>query len=265
MKQALTIAGSDSGGGAGIQADLKTFHAHGVFGLSAITSVTAQNTQAVCAAYDLPEQIIRAQLAAVFDDIEIAAVKTGMLASCAIVEAVTDALATRNRQPLVVDPVMVSTSGFPLLNFDAIQSIVHHLLPLASVVTPNRPEAEVLAHQTIDTRLAAGIAARKIADLGARAVLVKGGHLQGAAVDVLWDGDSETIFERERLTTANTHGTGCTLASAIAANLALGCGLRDAIAKAKTYITEAIRHGPNIGKGNGPTDHFYFLRQVTLR
>ena len=265
MKQALTIAGSDSGGGAGIQADLKTFHAHGVFGLSAITAVTAQNTQAVCAAYELPEKIIRAQIAAVFDDFEIAAVKTGMLSSYAIVEAVGDALATRNRQPLVVDPVMVSTSGFPLLNADAIQGIVHHLLPLATVVTPNLHEAEVLAHQKIDTRPDAGIAARKIADLGARAVLVKGGHLQGAAVDVLWDGDSETLFECERLTTANTHGTGCTLASAIAANLALGCGLRDAIAKAKTYLTEAIRHGPNIGKGNGPTDHFYFLRQVILR
>lgn len=261
MKQALTIAGSDSGGGAGIQADLKTFHAHGVFGLSAITSVTAQNTRAVLAACDLPEEIIRAQIDAAFDDFEIAAVKTGMLSSCAIVAAVADALATRNRQPLVVDPVMVSTSGFSLLNPDALPRVVNRLLPLATVVTPNRHEAELLSHRKIDTRTDAGIAARRIADLGARAVLVKGGHLQGAAVDVLWDGDGETIFECERLKTENAHGTGCTLASAIAANLALGHGLREAIAKAKEYVTEAIRHGLDIGKGNGPTDHFYFLRQ----
>ena len=261
MKQALTIAGSDSGGGAGIQADLKTFHAHGVFGLTAITSVTAQNTRVVLAACDLPEAIVRAQIEAAFDDFEIAAVKTGMLSSCAIAEAVVDSLATRNRQPLVVDPVMVSTSGFSLLDADAIHCVAHRLLPLATVVTPNRCEAEVLSQQKIDTRTDAGIAARKIADLGARAVLVKGGHLQGAAVDVLWDGEGETIFERERLKAENAHGTGCTFASAIAANLALGYGLRDAIAKAKHYVTEAIRHGLDIGKGNGPTDHFYFLRK----
>ena len=259
MKQALTIAGSDSGGGAGIQADLKTFHAHGVFGLSAITSVTAQNTQEVRAACDLSEEIIRAQISAVFDDFEIAAVKTGMLSSRAIVEAVADELTVRNGQPLVVDPVMISTSGFPLLKGDAIQCITDRLLPLATVVTPNLHEAELLSQKKIETREDAGFAARKIADLTACAVLVKGGHLEGAAVDMLWDGACETIFESERIDTENTHGTGCTLSSAIAANFALGYGLHDAIDRAKNYVTEAIRHGLDIGKGNGPTNHFYFF------
>ena len=259
MKQALTIAGSDSGGGAGIQADLKAFHAHGVFGLSAITSVTAQNTQEVRAACDLPEEIIRAQISAVFDDFEIAAVKTGMLSSGAIVEAVTDELMVRNEQPLVVDPVMISTSGFPLLKDDAIQCVTDRLLPLATLATPNCHEAELFSQKKIKTREDAGFAARKIADLSACSVLVKGGHLEGAAVDVLWDGVRETIFESERVDTANTHGTGCTLSSAIAANFALGYGLCDAIDRAKNYTTEAIRHGLDIGKGNGPTNHFYFL------
>ena len=259
MKQALTIAGSDSGGGAGIQADLKTFHAHGVFGLSAITSVTAQNTQEVRAACDLPKEIVRAQISAVFDDFEIAAVKTGMLSSREIVEAVADELTVRNGQPLVVDPVMISTSGFPLLTDDAIQCVTDRLLPLATVATPNLHEAELLSKKKINTREDAGTVARKIADLGACAVLVKGGHLEGAAVDVLWDGTCETVFESERIDTENTHGTGCTLASAIAANFALGYGLHDAIDRAKNYITEAIRHGLNIGKGKGPTNHFYFF------
>lgn len=259
MKQVLTIAGSDSGGGAGIQADLKTFHAHGVFGLSVITSVTAQNTQEVRAACDLPEEIVRAQISAVFDDFEIAAVKTGMLSSRAIVEAVTDELTTRNGQPIVVDPVMISTSGFSLLRDDAIQCITARLLPLATLVTPNCHEAELLSKTKIKTRKDAGFAARKIAALSTCAVLVKGGHLEDAAVDVLWDGARETIFERERIDTENTHGTGCTLSSAIAANFALGYGLCDAIDRAKNYITEAIRHGLDIGKGNGPVNHFYFL------
>lgn len=259
MKQALTIAGSDSGGGAGIQADLKTFHAHGVFGLSAITSVTAQNTQEVRAACDLSEEIVRAQISAVFDDFEIAAVKTGMLSSREIVEAVADELIVRSEQPLVVDPVMISTSGFSLLKDDAIQCITDRLLPLATLVTPNLYEAELLSDKKIKTREGAGFAARKIADLGMCAVLVKGGHLAGAAVDVLWDGACETIFERERIDTENTHGTGCTLSSAIAANFALGYGLCDAIDRAKNYITEAIRHGLDIGEGSGPTNHFYFL------
>ena len=259
MKQALTIAGSDSGGGAGIQADLKTFHAHGVFGLSVITSVTAQNTQEVRAVCDLSEEIVRAQISAVFDDFEIAAVKTGMLSSREIVEAVTDELTVRKEQPLVVDPVMISTSGFPLLKDDAIQGITDRLLPLATLVTPNCHEADLLSEKKIKTREDAGFAARKIADLGTCAVLVKGGHLEGTAVDVLWDGARETIFESERIDTENTHGTGCTLASAIVANFALGYGLCDAIDRAKNYITEAIRHGLDIGKGNGPTNHFYFL------
>jgi hydroxymethylpyrimidine/phosphomethylpyrimidine kinase len=264
MKQALTIAGSDSGGGAGIQADLKAFHANGVFGLSVITSVTAQNTCEVRASFDLPEEIIRAQIGAVFDDFEIAAVKTGMLSSLVIVNAVVDELTDRNDEPLVVDPVMISTSGFQLLKDDAIQCVKDRLLPLATVTTPNRYEAELLADMEVKTREDAGTAARKIGDLGAKAVMVKGGHLddEATAVDVLWDGECETIFERQRLNTVNTHGTGCTLASAIAAYLARGYGLHDAVGKAKDYITEAIRHGLDIGKGYGPVNHFYFLDRV---
>ena len=259
MKQVLSIAGSDSGGGAGIQADLKSFHANGVYGLTVITSVTAQNTCEVRAAYDLPTEIIRAQVGAVFDDFEISAVKTGMLSSREIVEAVVNELQARNTAPLVVDPVMISTSGFPLLKEDAIQCVKENLLPLATVATPNRHEAELLADMKITNRKGAGDAARTIADLGVEAVIVKGGHLddEKAAVDVLWDGESETLFESPRLQTKHTHGTGCTLASAIAANLALELSLCDAIGKAKSYVTEAIRHGLDIGQGHGPTHHFF--------
>ncbi|MDP6039959.1 MAG: bifunctional hydroxymethylpyrimidine kinase/phosphomethylpyrimidine kinase [Candidatus Latescibacteria bacterium] len=261
MKQVLTIAGSDSGGGAGIQADLKAFHANGVFGMSVITSVTAQNTCEVRAAFDLPEEIIRAQISAVFDDFDVAAVKTGMLSSQVIVDVVVDELKIRKPPSLVVDPVMVSTSGFKLLNEDAIQSVKGNLLSLSTLVTPNRHEAELLAGMEIRTREDAGVAAKQIAELGASAVLVKGGHLddESAAVDVLWDGEKEAVFESLRFDTKNTHGTGCTYSSAIAAHLAKGCSLEDAVGHAKHYITEAIRYGLDIGKGHGPTNHFYFL------
>ena len=264
MKQVLTIAGSDSGGGAGIQADLKTFHANGVFGLSVITSVTAQNTVEVRAAFDLPEDMIRAQMGAVFDDFDIAAVKTGMLSSLAIVDAVVDELRDHKPPYLVVDPVMISTSGFKLLSDDAIQNVKEKLLPLATLVTPNRHEAELLTNMQIRTREDAGKAAKHIAELGAPAVLVKGGHLdaESAAVDVLWDGARETVFESLRFDTKNTHGTGCTYSSAIAAQLARDHSLVDSIDRAKKYITEAIRYGLDIGKGHGPTNHFYFLQNV---
>ena len=261
MKQALTIAGSDSGGGAGIQADLKAFHANGVFGMSAITSITAQNTREVRRAFDLPVDLIVAQMDAVFDDFDVSAVKTGMLSSRAIVEAVSAQLAARRIANLVVDPVMISKSGFALLKPDAVQAMKDRLLPLAALVTPNLHEAQLLSGMEIASVEQAKEAARKIMDYGPRAVLVKGGHLEGhpRAVDILFDGEAYSSFEAERIDTPNTHGTGCTYSAAIAAHLAKGKPLEEAIESAKVYITNAIRHGLSIGHGHGPTHHFYFL------
>ncbi len=264
MKVALTIAGSDSGGGAGIQADLKAFHAHGVFGASAITAVTAQNTVAVTAALDLPVALIEAQIDAVLSDLGAHAIKTGMLSSTAIIEAVAGRLAGR-AEPLVVDPVMISKSGFSLLADDAVATLRERLLPLAWLVTPNAHEAARLAGMEIHTAAHAAEAARRIHALGPRAVLVKGGHLDGEAqaVDVLWDGHALHRFIGERLVTPHTHGTGCTYAASIAANLAKGHSLVDAVDRAKRYLTEAIRHGLPLGRGHGPTHHFWFLDERT--
>lgn len=263
MKQVLTIAGSDSGGGAGIQADLKTFHANGTFGMSVLTSITAQNTREVTQAFDLPLDLIVAQIDAVFDDFEVAAVKTGMLSSGDIVKTVSEQLAARQVDNLVVDPVMISKSGFALLKPDAIQNVKERLFPLAALVTPNIHEAQLLADMEIESLKYAKDAARKIFDFGPRAVLVKGGHLEGhpGAVDLLFDGQEETLFEAERIDTKNTHGTGCTYSAAIAAQLALGNELKESVGKAKVYITEAIRYSLSIGRGHGPTNHFYFLNK----
>jgi len=263
VKQVLTIAGSDSGGGAGIQADLKAFQANGTFGMSAIASVTAQNTMEVRQAYDLPVELVLAQIEAVFDDFEVSAVKTGMLSSQEIVEAVSDELAERDAPNLVVDPVMVSKSGFSLLKPNAVACVKSRLLPLARLVTPNVPEAELLADMVVDSAAAAARAGRKILDMGPEAVLVKGGHLEEASrsVDILVDREGETSFEAERIDTRNTHGTGCTYSAAVTAHLALGEPLRDAVARAKAYVTEAIRHSLDIGHGHGPTHHFYFLEE----
>ena len=261
MKQVLTIAGSDSGGGAGIQADLKAFHANGAFGMSVITSITAQNSREVRQAFDLPTDLIVAQINAIFDDFEVGAVKTGMLSSSAIVQAVSEQLARRRVANLVVDPVMTSKSGFALLKPDAVESVKHRLLPLATLVTPNIHEARLLAGMEIKTVNQAKEAARKISDYGPRAVLVKGGHLEGhpQALDILLDRSEETHFAGERINTQNTHGTGCTYSAAIAAGLANGKSLKEAVGSAKIYVTEAIRHSLAIGHGHGPTNHFYFL------
>ncbi len=270
--QCLTIAGSDSGGGAGIQADLKTFHANGVFGMSVLTSVTAQNTIEVTRAYDLPVDIILAQLAAVFADFEVAAAKTGMLSTAEIVETVAGfwrSLAAP--PPLVVDPVMISKSGYALLAPEAVEKVRRELLPLATLTTPNRHEAELLSGMTIDSEDAVLAAGRKILALGPRAVLLKGGHLEGPgidgtkAVDYLFgggdgNGDGEVLtFVSDRYDTPSTHGTGCTYSAAIAAGLGRGLPLRDAVAAAKTYVSGAIRHGLRIGHGHGPTHHFWFV------
>ena len=260
MKQILTIAGSDSGGGAGIQADIKAISANGGFAMSAITSVTAQNTVAVTDAFDLPISLIEAQLDAVFTDFEVASVKTGMLSSSAIVEAVTGKLREHTPPTIVVDPVMISKSKFPLLKEEAINSLKTALIPLATVITPNVYEAELLAQQDIRNTDDAKSAAKVIAELGCHAVLVKGGHLSGnkEATDVLYCDGQWTFFEAERVETENTHGTGCTYSAAIATQLAHGNqDLRDAINTAKAYITGAIQHALDIGHGHGPTNHFF--------
>ena len=261
LKQVLTIAGSDSGGGAGIQADLKAMSANGVFGMSVITAITAQNTRAVTLTYDLPLAVIEAQIDAIFEDFEVSAVKTGMLSSTGIVRAVARKLAAVGARNLVVDPVMISKSGYDLLQPDSIESVKRDLIPLARVVTPNLPEAERLTGASIRTTSDARAAARAIHGLGPGAVLIKGGHrLDEPATDILFDGSEFTVFPGEYIATTNTHGTGCTYASAIAAKLALGMTLLDAVRTAKVYITEAIRHSLAIGHGHGPTDHFFALR-----
>lgn len=264
LKQCLTIAGSDSGGGAGIQADLKAFQANGVFGMSAITSITAQNTQRVARAYDLPVDLVLAQLDAVFEDFEVAGLKTGMLSSPEIVEAVAGYLrGLPTRPPIVVDPVMVSKSGYPLLVEDAVGRVKADLLPLATVVTPNRREAELLSGVKIESRSSLKEVGRRILDLGPGAVLLKGGHLEeDLAVDYLFEPGAVRSFSALRIDTDTTHGTGCTLSAALCANLARGIGLHDAVERAKDYVTEAIRHGLRIGHGHGPTHHFYFLRPL---
>jgi hydroxymethylpyrimidine/phosphomethylpyrimidine kinase len=256
MRTALTIAGSDSGGGAGIQADLKTFAAHGVYGTSALTAITAQNTLGVTAWEPVSTALVVAQIEAVVSDIGADAVKTGMLANAAIVRAVSDAIRRLGLPNLVVDPVMIAKGGDRLLETSAVDAIRHDLLPLAHVVTPNIPEAEVLSGITIGSLDEMREAGRRIQALGPRVVLVKGGHLEGGeSIDIAVTVDGSEEFRAERLLTRHTHGTGCTLASAIAANLALGLDDLEAIGRAKAYVTEAIRRAPGIGRGHGPLGH----------
>lgn len=256
----LTIAGSDSGGGAGIQADLKAMSANGVFGLSVITSITAQNTKGVTAVHDLPISIIEQQFDAVFDDFEIAAVKTGMLSSAKIVEAVARKLQQRKVTNLVVDPVMISKSGAALLQPEAVDKVKTSLIPQALIITPNIPEAERLSGLEIRTLAVARQAAKVIHKLGCQYVLIKGGHLLvERGTDLLYDGRFFNMYKGEFIDTPHTHGTGCTYGSAIAAQLARGKAVAEAVRVAKSYVTEAIRHGLAIGHGKGPTNHFYFL------
>ncbi len=258
MKTALTIAGSDSGGGAGIQADLKTFAAHGVYGTTAITAVTAQNTVGVTAVVALPADIVTAQIEAVAGDIGADAVKTGMLASAAIVEAVAAAIDTLELPSVVVDPVMVAKSGDRLLEAEAVAALKSELLRRAFVVTPNIPEAEVLAGMTIASLADAREAATRILALGPAAVIVKGGHLEGPEViDLLYDGHEFHELRGPRVEGRHTHGTGCTFSAAIAANLALGRSLAESAERARHYVARAIRHGLALGHGQGPLDQFW--------
>jgi hydroxymethylpyrimidine/phosphomethylpyrimidine kinase len=258
--RALTIAGSDSGGGAGIQADLKTFSALGVFGMTAITAVTVQNTKGVSGYRELPASIVAEQIHAVADDLGVDAAKTGMLASAPIVEAVVEALREIGRPPLVVDPVSVSKHGHALLAEDAVDVLRRDLLPLATLVTPNLPEAARLAGTPVATREDMRRAAGALLGLGAAAVLVKGGHLAGPeAADLFADGTREEWLVQERIDTTHTHGTGCTLSSAIAAHLALGTELRAAVVAGKAFVAEAIRHALALGEGIGPVDHLWSI------
>jgi hydroxymethylpyrimidine/phosphomethylpyrimidine kinase len=258
MVTALTIAGSDSGGGAGIQADLKTFAAHGVYGASAIAALTAQNTVAVTGVHPVPPSFVAQQIDTVAADIRIDAVKTGMLATPDVVEVVADALRRLALPHIVVDPVMIAKSGDQLLAESAVASVRRVLLPCAAVITPNRMEAEVLTGHAVVTRAHARDAARRLVAMGARAAVVKGGHFdESDVVDLLYDGADFHEFRHERQQTRHTHGTGCTFAAAIAANLALGHPVTESVSMAADYLAGAIRHGLAIGKGHGPLNHFW--------
>jgi len=259
LKTALTIAGSDSSGGAGIQADLKTFSACGVFGMSAITAITAQNTCGVTNIRELDAEIIRDQINAVYDDITVDAVKIGMLASPDIIEAVAESLQRNAAKNIVLDTVMISKSGSHLLKPEAVDVLKKVLLPMSLVVTPNLYEASEIVGFSVEDQNDMKRAAEAIKNMGAQYVVVKGGHLVGNACDLLYDGQEFIVFANERIDTIHTHGTGCTFSSAIAAGLAKGLSINDAVAAAKKFITMAITHGFRLGQGVGPTHHFYEL------
>jgi hydroxymethylpyrimidine/phosphomethylpyrimidine kinase len=264
MRTALTIAGSDSSGGAGIQADLKTFAAFGLYGASAITAITAQSTKGIEAVAPLEADLVTAQIEAVAGDIAIHATKVGMLATAAIVEAVAAAIEELDLPLVVVDPVLVSSSGARLLDADGVQALCAGLLPLARIVTPNVPEAEALSGKRIATRADAQEAARRIHGMGARAVVITGGHTaasNGDVFDLVFDGDRFEQTSVARVDSTSTHGTGCTYAAAVAAGLALGRSVHDAAAEAQRYVAGAIAHAPRIGHGHGPLDHFWERRR----
>ena len=253
---ALTIAGSDSGGGAGIQADLKTFHAFGTFGTSVVTAITAQNTVGVHAVHPVPLTEVRAQIDAVAEDLRPAAFKTGMLATRELVLAVAEAVEAHVLTGYVMDPVMVATSGDRLLDGDAVAALRDTLVPRATLITPNLAEAAILTGLPVATLDDMRSAAVRLVDMGARAALVKGGHLDGNAVDLLWDGETETTWERPRIDTPHTHGTGCTLSAAVTAGLANGRDLQGSVDSAIRYTAAAIASAPGLGNGHGPVNHF---------
>ena len=262
MKTALTIAGSDSSGGAGIQADLKTMTAHHVFGMSAITALTAQNTTGVTDIMEVTPEFLGAQLDAVFTDIFPDAVKIGMVSGSKLIRVIAEKLREYGAKQVVVDPVMVATSGARLISEDAIETLKQELIPLATVITPNIPEAEVLSGCEIRTEEDMLSAGRKIRDTFGVAVLMKGGHSVNDANDLLIEEDKETWFHSTRIDNPNTHGTGCTLSSAIASNLAEGRTLADSVKRAKDYLTGAIAMGLDLGKGHGPLDHAYLIPEI---
>jgi hydroxymethylpyrimidine/phosphomethylpyrimidine kinase len=255
--KALTIAGSDCSGGAGIQADLKTFSAHGVFGMSVITSVVAENTFRVIDIMDVRADIIEKQIDAVFEDIPPDSVKIGMLGSIETMLAVAEKIKGINPENIVIDPVMYAKNGAPLMAENSIKTLISEVVPLADLITPNIPEAEKMANMKIETEDDMKKSAVEILKMGCKSVLIKGGHSVGNATDILYDGKEFRLYSAERINTKNTHGTGCTFSSAIAANLALGADLQQSIERAKNYVTNAIRYSLPFGKGNGPVNHFW--------
>ena len=264
MKKVLSIAGSDCSGGAGIQADLKTFSAHGVFGMSVIVSVVAENTSRVIDIQNVTPDMIEKQIDAVFEDIEVDAVKIGMLSTPECMKAVAAKVKQYQPENVVIDPVMYAKNGCPLMEPTAVSTLIETIIPLADVLTPNIPEAEKIADMQISKVSDMETAAKKIHSMGCKSVVVKGGHHIGNAVDVLFDGRNFYHFETARIDTKNTHGTGCTFSSAIASQLAKGKSVPDAVKAAKTYVTMAIEHSLAIGKGCGPTHHFYELYEHGL-
>ncbi len=254
MNVVLTIAGSDSSGGAGIQADIKTIAAHKCYAESVITALTAQNTTGVYGIMEVTPEFVTNQLECVFDDIPPDAVKIGMVSNVEIMKAIAEGLKKYGAKNVVVDPVMVATSGGKLMADGASDGLVKHLFPVATVITPNLPEAEVLGGMSVTTKEEMEAVAKKIYSECGTAVLIKGGHLEACSDDLLYDGRS-TWFTTDRVATDNTHGTGCTLSSAIASNLAKGLELKEAVAAAKNYITGALKAGLDLGKGGGPLDH----------
>lgn len=264
MKKVLSIAGSDCSGGAGIQADLKTFSAHGVFGMSVIVSVVAENTSRVIDIQNVTPDMIEKQIDAVFEDVEVDAVKIGMLSTPECMKAVAAKVKQYQPENVVIDPVMYAKNGCPLMEPTVVSTLIETIIPLADVLTPNIPEAEKIADMQISTVSDMETAARKIHSMGCKSVVVKGGHHIGNAVDVLFDGRNFYHFETAHIDTKNTHGTGCTFSSAIASQLAKGKSVPDAVKAAKTYVTMAIEHSLAIGKGCGPTHHFYELYQHGL-
>ena len=259
MKTALTIAGSDCSGGAGIQADLKTMTAHGVYGMSAVTALTAQNTTGVTGIMEVTPEFLGMQLDSIFTDIVPDAVKIGMVASAGLIGMIAQKLKAYHAQNIVLDPVMVATSGARLISEDAVSALTEKLMPLACIVTPNIPEAEVLTGSEIHTPADMEHAARQIAEQYGSAVLLKGGHSLSDANDYLYDGNAGIWMRGKRIDNPNTHGTGCTLSSAIASNLAKGYGLADAVRRAKQYLSGALADQLDLGAGSGPMNHAFDL------
>ena len=257
MKTCLSIAGSDCSGGAGIQADIKTFSANGCYGMSVIVSIVAENTSRVISIQNVKQSMIEDQIDAIFEDIKVDGVKVGMLPNAAIINTVAKKLHQYQPKLVVVDPVMLAKDGCALMKPEALKTLRKEIIPLTYLLTPNIPEAEVITNRSITSLEDMRAVACDIHQMGAKNVLIKGGHLPGEAIDLLYDGNEYYTFSNERIHTKNTHGTGCTLSSAITANLAKGEKIKDAVRLGKEYITKAILHSLSIGKGNGPTNHFF--------
>lgn len=263
MKNVLSIAGSDCSGGAGIQADLKTFSAHEVFGMSVIVSVVAENTCRVIDIQNISPDMIKKQIDAVFEDIQVDAVKIGMLSTPECMIAVAEQIERYQPKNVVIDPVMYAKNGCPLMDPRSVNSLIKEIIPLADILTPNIPEAERISGMKINSIREMEMAANKIFAMGCKAVVIKGGHYIEDATDVLFDGNEFYRFNTKKINTPNTHGTGCTFSSAIAAQMAKGADIKNAVELAKKYVTVAIEHSLSIGKGNGPTNHFYELYKRT--